>query len=330
MKTKLTLVLSLLFILSSQAQTYNFSVASNTYSNLTGNTSLNNGITWDDPNFAIPIGFSFQYYNTTFSTIYITDEGTGGALTNSSAPSGVLPAMIPFWNDLIDRGYNLSSGSSTGSLSNLSYKTEGAIGSRILKIEWNNAGFFYDLDGNGSSTDFVNFQLWLYETSNIFQVRFGSSSITHPSDSFEGETGPSIGFFPSVNFNTGNITANGIVLSGLANNPTVNNTIDQLYLNGMPSNGTTYIFTPSSLGLNNFEVNDLVRLYPNPIHDVFRIDNNDKSIEIKSVKIIDTNGRLIKEFSALVEFNIAELNRGIYFAVIQTEKTQITKKIIKN
>jgi hypothetical protein len=330
MKTKLTLLLSLLFILNCQAQTYNFSVASNTYSNLTGNTSLNNGITWDDPNFAIPIGFSFQYYNTTFSTIYITDEGTGGALTTSSVPSGVLPAMIPFWNDLIDRGYDLSSGSSTGSLSNLSYKTEGVVGSRILKIEWNNAGFFYDLDGNGSSSDFVNFQLWLYETTNVFQVRFGPSSITYPSDSFEGETGPAIGFFPSVNFNTGDITVNGIVLSGLTSNPTVNNTTDQLFLNGMPSNGTTYIFTPSSLGLNNFEKNDLVRLYPNPIHDTFAIDNKDKSVEIKSVKIMDTNGRLIKEFSDLEELNIGELNNGIYFAIIQTEKGQIIKKIIKS
>ena len=45
-----------------QAQTYNFSVSTGTYTDLSGSTSLNNGSTWDEPEILLPIGFDFQLF----------------------------------------------------------------------------------------------------------------------------------------------------------------------------------------------------------------------------------------------------------------------------
>ncbi|MDB4088086.1 hypothetical protein N9544_00525 [Flavobacteriales bacterium] len=140
---------------------YTFSTRTGTYTNLTGATSLTNGGTWDDPQLTIPIGFNFTLFNSTISTIYIEDYGLGADLTITDTETGIVPFFTPFISDIIDRGYDFIVGdAATGGLSPISYKLSGISGSRILKIEWKNAGFYSDIDDNGISTDYVNFQLW--------------------------------------------------------------------------------------------------------------------------------------------------------------------------
>jgi len=63
------------------SQSYEFTVSTNPYINLTGSTSLNGTAPWDDPEFEIPIGFDFQYFDTTIDKIYIDDWGFGAGLT---------------------------------------------------------------------------------------------------------------------------------------------------------------------------------------------------------------------------------------------------------
>jgi hypothetical protein len=56
MKKLLSILILTSVSLNMHAQSYNFDVSNNTYSDLIGSTSLNNGATWDDPSYTIPIG----------------------------------------------------------------------------------------------------------------------------------------------------------------------------------------------------------------------------------------------------------------------------------
>ena len=323
---KKLLLICILFLQNGiQAQGYTFTVTTSNYNNLTGNTSLNNGAVWDDPAFTFPIGFNFMLYNTTFNSAYIHPDGGGGTVTQAPIPSNTMPTLIPFSADLIDRGFITST-----SLSNLSYKLDGAVGTRILKIEWNNAGFFEDLDLNDSSTDFVNFQVWLYETSNIVEFRFGSSNVSQPTVDFNGATGPGVAIFPFVNFNTG-IPTSGIVLSGSPSNPTVNNTSDFLSLNGMPANGTVYRYTPTVMSVASFtNVLNGLNIYPNPTSDFINLPiiKDQKNFQISITNVL---GKLVY-FSNVFQnkIDVSNLEEGVYFIKLINHGNEQVTKFLKN
>src|SRR5690554_3361506 len=181
MKTKLITILVLInvFFFANAQTEYNFNVANEPYNNLVGSISLNNDQVWDDPGYVIPLGFDFQIGTYVFNSIHIVSWSVGGVLSTSTDGTGVAPLLVPIAQDIIDLGYG-----SGASQSNISYKVEGDSGSQILKIEWNNVGFWDDMTGN----DFMNFQVWLYEGSNSIEYRYGSSEINFPEDSFEGES----------------------------------------------------------------------------------------------------------------------------------------------
>src|SRR5690554_3244922 len=205
-KTKLSILLCLSASLFLSAQNnYSFNATNEPYNDLVGSTSLNNGQIWDDPGYAIPLGFDFQLSTHVFNTIHIVDWSTGGVLSSTPSPAGIIPVLLPIGQDIIDRGYVWGV-----SQSNLSYKIEGAAGSEILKIEWSNVGFWDDMTGN----DFMNFQIWLHKGTNIIEYRYGPSSVNNPYGSFEGETGPNVALFPKIDIIAGKLyDDNAYVLS---------------------------------------------------------------------------------------------------------------------
>ncbi len=70
-----------------------------------------------------------------------------------------------------------------------------------------------------------------------------------------------------------------------------------------------------------------ISIYPNPASEFLNIRTDDK---IKSVKIYDTAGNLVKtENDHLSIINIASLPKGNYMVTIETDKGSETKKIIK-
>ena len=322
---KILLLITFIHVITVQSQSYSLTVLSNTYTNLTGNTSLNNGTVWDDPAYTFPIGFNFQLYSTIFNTAYIHPDGSGGVVTATLNTANTMPTLIPFSTDIIDRGFN-----SGTSLSTISYKLEGSVSNRILKIEWKNVGFFNDLNVNNTSTDFANFQVWLYETTNVVEYRFGPSNVSNPAISFEGDSGPAVAMFPLVNFTTGEIVSPGIVLSGSPSAPTVNNTVNQLFLNGMPANGTTYRFTSSAFSIDEFDKANAIKIYPNPTNDFLLIENNNVDNAIQNIEIIDSTGKMVKnESSSLQKINVYDLNSGLYIIKFQTDLGIIRRKFIK-
>ena len=80
---KRNLLIALIFILPIAAfsQEYSFELAQGTYTDLVDPISITNGLTWDDPEFAIPIGFDFQILETTMDSLFI--EGTVTQLFSS-------------------------------------------------------------------------------------------------------------------------------------------------------------------------------------------------------------------------------------------------------
>lgn len=152
---------------------YTLTTLNEPYNNLTGATSINNGEAWDDPTYVVPIAFPFELNGNAIT--YLQFMGSGSLLASPTADPNWFTVVFPFEMDLIDRGYDIDV-----SQSPISYKVEGATGSRILKIEWKNAGSYEEYVENGTLDMYINFQLWLYEGSNRVEIRFGESMIDDP------------------------------------------------------------------------------------------------------------------------------------------------------
>ena len=176
---------------SSYAQSFNF---------LTNTSSVNNNTYWDDPEFAIPIGFTFHMFSDTTDSIHISQEiGVGAFITMDSVlpTTAFATGIIAHGSDLVDRDTT-----GNGSSSPISYTLSGTAPSRIFKLEWKNAGFFNPIDNATSYDDFINLQLWLYEGSDAIEVRFGNGNyVSSNNDLYDGGPGPLVGLFDSLDFN---------------------------------------------------------------------------------------------------------------------------------
>lgn len=135
---------------------------------------------------AIPIGFSFNYLGTAYTTL---DANTNGAMAfagaglvgthrdntglftsafSTTAPNGTVTA----WMD----DMTIDTSSAVGG--RLLYQTAGVVGSRVFTLEWRNAGSYFT-----GSTQRLNYQIKLYEGTNVIEFRYGSVVTGTPSTS---------------------------------------------------------------------------------------------------------------------------------------------------
>ena len=90
-------------------------------------------------------------------------------------------------------------------------------------------------------------------------------------------------------------------------------------------------YTGPALGSSSFEAIG-INIYPNPVNDIFVIESANNS-SITALTISDVNGRTVKTINGISisnQISISELNKGIYFLNITSDKGTATKKIIKN
>lgn len=320
-------IITLFFLLGTilvQAQTYTLESSNEPYEDLVGSTSLNNGQVWDDPAFTVPLGFEFTIGNFTFDTLFIIDEGLGGGISNlAEVTTSPASFIIPVGQDIIDLGYDADT-----SMSEISFLTTGDAGSRILKIEYNNIGFIDD----PAVSDFMNFQVWLYETSNTLEYRYGLSQIDSPNDSFEELSGPIVGFIPNANLDDGILFSEGYLLEGDPANPTLvvlpigDEDIDDIALGGVIPDGTVYSFIVETLGVTAFSETELV-LYPNPATDFLNIQNFEPG---SAYQVFNNLGQQIKvqiDNSGVV--NIENLRTGFYTLQLETPQGNVVEKFMK-
>ncbi|HEX8561345.1 MAG TPA: T9SS type A sorting domain-containing protein [Flavobacterium sp.] len=291
---KIYFLILVLLVTSANAQNYNFVNSTAPYANLTAANSLNNGEAWDDPEYPLLLPFSFMFNGTFTNMLLINDS----YITVADNPS-MLQVISPLSADLVDRGVIFED----TSLSPLSYKIEGSPGSRIVKIEFNNCGAFND----NNLTMFVNFQVWLYETSNIIEFRYGPSSVPTPAIFYDGESGGLIGL-TDVDFDSEELT-NTLFLIGSPAAPTTATV--PAFITGTPANGTLYRFIPTNLALDQHSKNT-VQLYPNPANEVLNIGGD---YNAASYQIYDSTGKLISNgvINAESTIDVSQLQTGMYF-----------------
>lgn len=98
---------------------------------------------------------------------------------------------------------------------------------------------------------------------------------------------------------------------------------------GFPGAHLVLTVTGAPLSTNKNELNQQVSVYPNPSNGLFSI-SLPSSIIIEKAALTDVSGKQIElKLNNDNNFDITNLNSGIYFLKIQTNEGAINKKIIK-
>ncbi len=209
------------------ADYYDFIASSGTYTPVTGT-----GLTFssaDDASTTITLPFTFNYCGNNYTSLVVCTNGmvtfgTAVSLSNSLASTTYINVLAPFWDDL-------SSSSTSG---HISYYTEGTAPNQILTIQYS------DVYRLSASSYLLNFQIKLYETTNVIEFVYGSGFTNFSYNT----TTASIGINSFINSATYyvSITPTG---SGTATSSTAfpNDVINDIVSHNLTS-GTTYTFTP--------------------------------------------------------------------------------------
>lgn len=321
-------IISTLFASFTYGQTYQFTYSNSTYVPINNGISLNNGMPWDDPFYRVPIGFSFSIDGFTYDTLQLSSELL---FFGDSNLTGVGSLFLPHSADLIDRGYDLNQANGgTNSLSPISYATTGIAGSRIFKLQFENAGFYEELDQNAVALDSTNFQVWLYEGTNEIAVHMGPNSMNNDSLVYYGEDGLGMLLVPKYDFTLDSLYGNAYMVTGDSTSPnlSITNSLDSLLtMNGTPINGAVFQFTPLTVGLKDFS-NDLVdfNLYPNPATESITIELAQVQ-QNQPIQLIDLSGKIVlntRSSAKKQQLDVSTLSKGIYFVKVGDRHKKLT------
>ena len=203
--------------------TYGFAASTGaTIEDMSSATTIGVADNDDDPYTASNIGFTFNYNGVDYTQFSASPDGfitlgsaTAAAQYTNDLTSATNPVKIaPYWDDLA-----LGDAANGGYIK---YVVTGTAPNRICKIEW-----FVTIPRNITGTPSSKFQLWLYESTNAIDFRYGTmgSATSSASVGIRG-TG-------TTNFQSVTISSNTAAV-GTANN---NNALQ-------PAAGTKYTFTP--------------------------------------------------------------------------------------
>ena len=100
--------------------------------------------------------------------------------------------------------------------------------------------------------------------------------------------------------------------------------------NGCTAKDSTLVLFHLCTGIENAELNNQLRVYPNPASNFVSIDNQSNEI-IQSIEILSIDGQLVAKLEEdnLSRINISDLSPGVYYLRIETENALVIKKIIK-
>jgi len=163
--------------------------------------------TGDDVVFnGIPIGFTFNYYGTDYTTVNVSTNGFLAFGTSGNSFSNTCPQPVTindlqisaFWDDLYVTGP-----------SSLRYETTGSAPNRTFIVQWENVGFCCTSPPGGTG---LTFQVQLREGSNIIAVMYDdveqSSRATGDAATI-GIDGPGVSNFLATSCNTANTLSDG-------------------------------------------------------------------------------------------------------------------------
>jgi hypothetical protein len=232
MRKIFTLIICFVLFFSPKAQppNYAFQAESGVYTPLIGGTVavITSGDLDDGFSNALPIGFTFNYNGTNYTTISASANGWTALGTNITITTSTTnltsganrPKLAPLYEDI-----------ALVSNSNLTYATTGAVGSRIFTLQY--ANLLWDF---AATTPTISFQVKLYEGTNIIEFVYQQEA---GSVELNSSGGAAIGI-------TTTATGSGsfLSLSDAGTNPSVSSTVETLNIGVRPATGQIYRWIP--------------------------------------------------------------------------------------
>lgn len=324
MKKNYILLVLFLMILQTKAQSfYTLTTHNTTYTDLVNPISINNGEAWNGiPYGPFEVPFSFKIANQSITNFgfendyFVFFTGIGPSQYILSAP-GIY---------VLDKNYDAGISDSP-----LSYRVDGVVGNRILKIEINNAGSETELLVNQTNNLFLNVQIWIYEGTYVIEYHYGNSNITE-SDLlvFKGDDDPLVIALvePSLEYG-GFLSENPVspTFTEINNGDIDEIDLTQYTLNSYPASGTVYRFTPSTTVANDKFNKMQFSVYPNPVAEVLYITLD--KMDVTAYIITDMTGKVVKKdsFKALENtLDLGDLASGMYLIKIGDTTQKFVKK----
>lgn len=221
---------------------YNFSTGATTYTGLTEGTTFSwtMGTTFGDEGYTAPvlIGFPFSYMGETQDTFQISTNGflrfgnnlASATLTN--ALNGTTRKVLsPFWDDML-----------LTDTAQVRYQVAGNAPNRVLTVEWKTLKAPYN-----NSVPNVEFQVKLYETTNVIEFVYGNSIAPDSAKFITASIGIS-NSLPILSANQATGQFYSVNPAGTAGNRVWHQTMGGEF-NGigfLPESGTVVRFTPAS------------------------------------------------------------------------------------
>jgi hypothetical protein len=231
--------------------------------------------------------------------------------------------ILAFSTDIIDRGYEIDS-----SLSPILYKTEGVVGHRVFTLEFRNAGFNGGDNNNGIYTDYINFQLKIYEENSNISVHIGPYFTSNPGLDFEGFSGPSIGLIQGYDFVNDTILGEIFILAGNPLNPDIINDLTPLNLQWPIPEMTLYTFYRNPADIVKVEPPTFINyFYPNPTSGKLFLSPEMLKNIISPIKIFDSIGILVRTDYDLEVLDLNNLSTGFYELYFQTNLGNVIQRI---
>ena len=155
---------------------YTFAQSSGTYSAITGGTvfQTGGGLNTDGVATAVSIGFNFRYNNRTYSTVTISNNGfiTFGANAPLAATTTGLStnANPAFEGSIAGFAASLRASAVVGAAPEIRYETLGSAPNRTFVAQYKDVGV-----STTATTQRLNFQIRLAETTNAVQIVYGTT-----------------------------------------------------------------------------------------------------------------------------------------------------------
>lgn len=248
-------LLGLLFLLPgiSYAQLeYSFVNTSGTYQEVIPDEVITFGVpAWDDEATTDrPIGFPFVFGGEVENNYRISANGFLNFVSNGSA---AIVDRVSVLNALNAGSTKIISGKNLdlvrGAAGELGVKTLGVAPNRILVVQWKNVQVF-----NVATTYLFNFQIRIYETTNVAEVIYGNYTIEPTAVARTCQVGIRAG----VVANTMAVTTTGNWNN--ATTTTVATTTMPISTVASPTTGQKYVFTPVPPAANDLAISGIIEL----------------------------------------------------------------------
>lgn len=323
----LTFALHYVFSLAQVSDPFFFlTIGQEVYTPLINQTSLTQGIPYDDPAYIVPIGFDFDYLGYTYQTLYFAGVDGYGMELEFRGEDDTYPVcrISPCMLDIVDGQYNVEGKAD----SDIRYEIVGPPGNQIFKLEWDNVAFYNEGDPYSMRLDV---QMWLYQSTGIIEFRYGPRTELDY-DVILDYAGVPVMFMRGVNQDDGTWEAAQALL-GAPEDPEFTDIQsdfdlnDSPYLSALPDNGVVYTFSP--LVINVEEENIKPQIFPNPADEALYI--NLQAYNNQQVKLYNSQGHLVamsQITSSLERLDVQHLPAGVYFLNIFDKNTSHVEKVM--